>query len=100
MTPTLLLGIVIGIVITVGAYKLWKREHLPKNILLQRREKDKRKEQILGMFKTKKEITNNDVEWLLGVADSTATKYLQELEKERKIVQVGEKGRYVHYRLK
>ena len=100
MTPTLLIGIIIGIVIAVGAYKLWKREHLPRSVLSQKREKDKRKEQILGMFKNKKEITNNNVEWLLGVADSTATKYLQELEKEGKIIQIGEKGRYVHYRLK
>lgn len=45
-------------------------------------------------------ITNNDVEKLLGVSDATATRYLDELEKQGKVRQVGKTGRSVYYQLK
>ena len=55
---------------------------------------------ILDFLKTNQKITNNDVEKLLKVSDSTATRYLDNLEKAGKIVQVGPEGRAVYYRLK
>ncbi len=63
-------------------------------------EKEQNKEKILGMFAAKKEITNDDVENSLGVSDATATNYLNELEQEGKIEQVGQTGRGVFYRAK
>ncbi len=39
-------------------------------------------------------------ETALGVSDATATNYLQELEREGRIEQIGERGRFVTYRLK
>jgi len=35
----------------------------------------------------------------VGVSDASATNYLSELESEGKIEQVGERGRFVSYRL-
>ncbi len=61
-------------------------------------EKEQNKEKILGMFAAKKDITNDDVENSLGVSDATATNYLNELEQEGKIEQVGQTGRGVFYR--
>lgn len=58
------------------------------------------KNKILELLKEKNEINNNDVEKALGIGDSTATKYLQELEDEGKIVQKFETGRGVVYTLK
>lgn len=58
---------------------------------------EERKERILDLFKDKDKITNNDVEKLLGVSDASATNYLQELENEGKIRQVGKTGRSVYY---
>lgn len=52
---------------------------------------------ILELLNTKHPITNNDVESYLGVSDATATRYLDELEKEGKLVQVGKTGRHVYY---
>ena len=43
------------------------------------------------------QITNNDVEAMLGISDATATRYFDELEKEGKVRQVGKTGRHVHY---
>lgn len=63
-------------------------------------EVEKTKGEILEMLAEKNEITNDEVEKALGVSDATATNYLQELENEGKLEQVGKEGRFVHYRLK
>ena len=42
-------------------------------------------------------VTNDEVEKLLHVSDATATRYLQSLEKESKIKQVGVTGKAVFY---
>ena len=70
------------------------------HIARQQKEKEERKLKILELFGNNTEIGNDDVEKLLGVSDATATNYLQELEDERKIEQIGERGRYVVYRIK
>ncbi len=59
--------------------------------------KEERKQKILEFFEQKPEITNNDIEELLGVSDATATNYLDELQKEGKITQNGNTGRGVFY---
>lgn len=43
-------------------------------------------------------ITNNNVEKLLRVSHATASRYLEELEKEGVLEQVGGVGQSVHYR--
>lgn len=63
-------------------------------------EKQNRKERIITFLKEKGTITNNDVEKLLGIADATATKYLQELEREDRIEQIGTHGRFVRYKIR
>ena len=60
--------------------------------------KERNKRTVLNLFNGRTEVTNNDVEMLLGVSDATATNYLQELEDEGKIRQVGTVGRAVRYR--
>jgi Fic family protein len=45
----------------------------------------------------KKGITCDNVEKLLDVSNATARKYLNELEVENKIKQIGERGRDVYY---
>lgn len=60
-------------------------------------EKKRNKEAILGILETQSPLTNNHVEQLLGVSDATATRYLDELEKEGKVRQVGTTGRHVYY---
>jgi hypothetical protein len=53
--------------------------------------------EILNLFSEKSEITNDEVEKLLHVSDATATRYLETLEKEGKIKQVGKTGKGVSY---
>lgn len=66
----------------------------------QQNEKQSRKERILTMIREKGSVTNNDIEKALDVSDASVTNYLQELEREGKIEQIGERGRFVSYRLK
>lgn len=67
--------------------------------LAKSKEREERKERVLEFLKEKGKITNNDIESLLSVSDSTATTYLDELEKEGKIKQIGDEGRGVFYEL-
>lgn len=83
--------IIVGIVgIILGTY-LGRRK--VENV----REKEKNKQKILKFFESRERVANNDVEKLLGVSDATATRYLDELEKQGEIRQVGKEGRFVYY---
>lgn len=66
----------------------------------QQTEKQVRKEKIIEMIRERESVTNDDIEKLLGISDTTATNYLQELEREGKIEQIGDRGRFVSYRMK
>ena len=66
----------------------------------QQAEKRKRKDKILEIVRERNSVTNDDIEKALGVSDASATNYLQELEREGEIEQVGERGRFVSYRLR
>lgn len=59
--------------------------------------KRKKLEKIMSMFLKQATITNDQVEKLLHVSDATATRYLQQLEKEGKISQTGRTGTGVSY---
>jgi Fic family protein len=61
---------------------------------------DPKLKQVLALFDGGGEIFNDQVQTALGVSDATATRYLDELEKTGKIIQVGSTGRGVIYRKK
>jgi len=58
---------------------------------------EKRKARILESARTKKRITNNDVEDMFCISDNTARRYLDDLEDEGKLTQIGVSGRGVYY---
>ncbi len=58
---------------------------------------DKRKSRIMELFRTQEKITNDDVEDMFCISDSTARNYLNELEHEGKLKQIGNTGRGVYY---
>jgi len=64
---------------------------------MKRKKKEGAKNKIMGLFKKLEKITNTDVEKLLSISDATVTRYLEELEKEGKIAQQGETGKWVFY---
>ncbi len=54
-------------------------------------------EKVRELARAKDRITNDDVEKLLGVSNATAERYLNELEKNGELKQVGGTGRGVYY---
>jgi len=63
-------------------------------------EKEVNLAKTLELFKLDNEITNNLVERALGVSNTSAERYLDELEERGEIEQVGNTGRSVVYKLK
>jgi len=64
-----------------------------------RAEEHQRKlEQVLGMANMREEITNDEVEKALLVSNTSAERYLDELEKLGKLKQIGRTGKSVTYK--
>ena len=66
-------------------------------VALQSKKKLENKSKILDFLKENEKVTNNDVEKLTGVSNATAERYLDELEKEGKLQQLGKIGPSVFY---
>ncbi|MEX0877807.1 MAG: DeoR family transcriptional regulator [Candidatus Spechtbacterales bacterium] len=104
------IGVVVGFVVATVIYGGFKYRNitdeegnkpgfLRRGIVGRRQEKKKHNVQKLKEYiNDKKEVTNNEVEKLLNVSDSTATRYLNELKDEGVIEQVGDTGRGTYYR--
>ena len=96
--------LIIGVAgIVVGYYLAVRRKTKVSRLVSERRQTRKKNLAILRKrFVDGKEqrITNDEVEKLLGVSDATATRYLEELEQEGVILQVGKEGRGVYYKAK
>ena len=91
----LILLIIILILLNIGKVK---RVIVYQNT--QQKEKQENKNKIMDLLKQRNRVGNDEVEKVLGVSDATATRYLEELEKENKIEQIGKTGRSVYYQLK
>ncbi len=100
---TIILILVVGIILG-GIFHFQKKESglfLGKwKISKQTKEKEENKRKILEFLNTNLRIVNDDVEKLVRVSDATAERYLDELEKEGKINQIGKTGHYTYYQLK
>jgi Fic family protein len=82
-----------------------RTENRKQRILEFIRSETVRQEQIKGCDLDSSVIQENrvdsgDIEKLLGVSGNTARKYLNELEAENKIKQIGDSGRGVYYIIK
>ena len=65
----------------------------------QNNEKQRNTEKLKDFITNKEKITNNDVEKFLNVSNATAERYLDELEKEGLLEQVGRTGKHVFYKI-
>lgn len=97
MNPTLILLIIlILIALAIWSYRSHNNIKLPD--AEKKRLKAQHKKEVMILFSTHgARITNDDVQKLVNVSDATATRYLDELEKEKLIRQVGTEGKYVYY---
>lgn len=66
----------------------------------QEKEKQENIEKLKGLIQNKERVTNDEVERFLNVSNATAERYLNELEKEGLLEQVGQIGQGVYYNVK
>ncbi len=59
--------------------------------------KRKKLDKIMTIFEAKPQITNKDIQKLLRISSATAVRYLDILESENRIKQVGNTGKSVFY---
>lgn len=85
--------------IALGMY-IARRKANAGFIAEQTAKKSENKQKILAFVQEHGKVQNNDVEKLAGVSNATAERYLDELEKEGKLVQHGVIGQSVFYTLK
>ena len=87
---------VVGICEVALGQSAKKRENKEKILALLR----EKSASAQGSGETKSELSNSDIREALGVSPRTAVDYMDELEKEGKVEQVGNVGQSVAYRLK
>ncbi len=97
MNPTLIILITLLILgILLWTYRT--RTNVNYTDAERRQLKAEHKKAIMTLFSAHgTRITNDDVQRLVNVSDATATRYLDELEQEKLITQVGREGKYVYY---
>lgn len=61
--------------------------------------KQKNKQKVLDLLQKETELTNEQIRKSLRVSDRSVVRYMDELEKERKVKQLGRVGRGVSYKL-
>ena len=95
---------IMGLVVGAGVVWFLVKNKKSKNVSgitefsrQQTEKKEESKKKIMELLERKSKIVNDDVQGLLGVSDATATRYLDELEKQGKVKQVGETGGFVYY---
>ena len=81
---------------------VFPKPNLARQLIAKAREaiqnrKRKKIDHVMNLFAKRTNITNNQVADFLYVSDATATRYLQILENENKIKQVGKTGKGVRY---
>jgi predicted HTH transcriptional regulator len=108
MTPItyFILGVVVGGVVVLviryrgnRSFRLRQDDERGKVGLIERQQGEKaaHKQAIISAFAEKGRLTNDELQSLLGVSSSTVVRYMDELEKEGKVRQVGPTGQNVYY---
>ncbi len=62
--------------------------------------KNANRDRALALLRERGELSNEEIRKHLGVSRRSAVRYLDDLEREGKVEQVGSSGRGVTYRLK
>lgn len=97
-----ILGLVIGgLIVWLVMRKLDSRLHGNDKRAVnpgQIEEKQKNLKKVMEMARAKGEIGNDEVEKALGISDRSATRYLEELESQVKLQQIGHTGEFIIYR--
>ena len=110
-----IMGGIAGLIIALAVYAIFKvkksgngvfkkpaESPLPTQTIIEKQaeEYQKNKQKILSFLATQNaqaQITNDDIQNLIGFSDASAERYLNELEKEGALKQIGKTGVKVYY---
>lgn len=96
MKTILIILVIVILLVILWSYRTRSNVNLPD--AERKRLKAEHKKEIMTLFSAPGDrITNDDVQKLVRVSDATATRYLDELEQEKLIRQIGPEGKYVYY---
>lgn len=105
----LIAGIVVATVVCVVWMKMVKKptpldsdasNGARRDLMAEAKEKHAEIMVKLGEYlKDKTEVTNDEVQNFLGVSDASAERYLDELESQGKLTQIGKTGVSTHYKV-
>ena len=94
-----LVGFILGIMIVWLMTKGRNNSVMSSKLIEEKMaEKARNREKLMNYLSDKEKVANDEVEKLLGVSNATAERYLDELEKEGALRQVGRVGRKVYYK--
>src|SRR3990172_8534603 len=101
-----ILGLIIGLIVGGGGVylilrpKLSQKNSIERVVIANEDEAEKRENiaKIEDYIKDKDQFTNDDLQNLVKVSDTTIGRYLEELEHSKVIEQVGKTGRSVYYK--
>ena len=111
---TILIFIIVFLVVEVAVLVVFARKEAKKHDTSAKEEfvgicksavetasqKEARKQKALAMLREKGDLSNSEIRKELGISSRTAVRYLDELEAEGKLKQVGAIGHTVTYSLK
>lgn len=91
----------ISIIILLSVVLFWpkgreKAVGICRAALGQSAKKEERKQRILKLLEERGELSNSDIRRVLGVSAATVTRYMDELEKEGKVAQQGDRKAAVY----
>ncbi len=101
LNPIVSVAVAVIALIGLGAYQLLGKENKSTDVpptSKQTEEKEQNKQSILDLMESGNQpLTNEHLRQMSGISETTATRYLDELEKEGKIKQVSKTGAHVFY---
>jgi len=95
----LVVGLALGI--WLAQYFLRNKDESGTNSMIDDEQKLKEEHmlKVQEYLKGKDEVTNDEIEKLLHISDATTTRYLDDLEHQGLIKQMGKTGQSVHYKV-
>lgn len=98
LNPIISVVLAVMTLIGIGLYGLLKKPQVLPPLHGQTERKEREKVAIVDLVESgSSPLTNERVRQELGLSESTVTRYLDELEREGKIRQVGKTGAHVYY---
>ena len=91
--------LVIGVAGILVGYYFAVRKKTRETVDKRSIEKEKNLRRAREYLEGREEVRNDEIEKLLGVSDATATRYLDDLEREGALKQIGRTGRFVRYKV-